>query len=96
MPSRLGAVEYTDCISAEEKDSPNKCPVYNTKQSDSEVRVMMALWNMRSTPLLPWLPGPLRPGVVASDRVLYIGQIELSANKWLILNWIVKKRTVWS
>ena len=26
-----GAVEYTDCISAEGKDSPNECPRYDTK-----------------------------------------------------------------
>ena len=32
---------------------------------------------MRSTPLLLSLPGPLWPGVVAPDRVLSMGQIEL-------------------
>ena len=32
---------------------------------------------MSSTPLLPLLPGPLRPGVVAPDKVLSIGQMEL-------------------
>ena len=32
-----GAVEYTDCTSAEELDSTNECPGYDTKQSDSEV-----------------------------------------------------------
>ena len=32
---------------------------------------------MRRTPSLPSLPGPLCPGVVALDRVLSIGQIEL-------------------
>ena len=37
---------------------------------------MLELWGMRSTPLLPLLPGPLWPGVVAPDRVLSIGQIE--------------------
>ena len=39
--------------------------------------VMLKLWGMRSTPSLPSLPGPLWFGVVASDRVLYMGQIEL-------------------
>ena len=29
------------------------------------------------TPLLPLLPGPLWPGMVALDRVLSMGQIEL-------------------
>ena len=29
---------------------------------------MLELWGMRSTPLLPSLPGPLWPGVVAPDK----------------------------
>ena len=29
---------------------------------------MIELWGMRSTPLLPSLPGPLRPRVVAPDK----------------------------
>ena len=33
---------------------------------------------MRSTPSLPLLPGPLCPGVVASDRVLSMGQIDFN------------------
>ena len=33
---------------------------------------------MQSTPSLPSHPGPLRPGVVAPDRVLSMGQIELN------------------
>ena len=71
---------------------PNKCPGYDTKQSDSEVQVMLELWGMRCTPLLLSLPGPLRPGVVASDRALYMGWIELNCIlmlKWIVwLNWI--------
>ena len=39
---------------------------------------------MRSTPLLPSLPGPLWPEEVAPDRVLFMGQIEL--NCILMLN----------
>ena len=41
-PNQLsGAIEYTDCISAEDKISPpNKCPVYDTKPSDGEVPVL--------------------------------------------------------
>ncbi len=35
------------------------------KQSDGEVPVVLELWGMRCTPLLPSLPGPLWPGVVA-------------------------------
>ena len=47
---------------------------------------MLELWEMRSTPSLPAFPGPLWPAVVAPDRVLPIGQIEmtfrLSTKKW--------------
>ena len=39
---------------------------------------MLELWGMRNIPSLPSLPGPLRPGVVAPDRVLSMGQIELN------------------
>ena len=39
---------------------------------------MLELWGMRGTPSLLSLPGPLRPGVVAPDRVLSMGQIQLN------------------
>ena len=45
---------------------------------------MLELWGMLSTLLLPSLPGSLWPGVVTSDRVLSLGQIEL--NCVLMLN----------
>ena len=38
---------------------------------------MLELCGMRSTPLLPSLPGPLWPGVVAPVRVLSMGPTEL-------------------
>ena len=38
---------------------------------------MLELWGMQSTPSLPLLPGPLWSGVIASERVLSMGQIEL-------------------
>ena len=38
---------------------------------------MLALSGKRITSSLPSLPGPLRPGVGAPDRVQSIGQIEL-------------------
>ena len=62
-----GAVEYTDCFSAEGKTPPssNECPGYETKQSDGEVPVMLEFWGMWSTPSLSSLPGQLWPGVVA-------------------------------
>ena len=40
-----GAVEYTDCISAEGQDTPNKCPGYNIKPSDSEALVL-EIWGI--------------------------------------------------
>ena len=68
-----GAVEYTDCFSAEGKAPPNECPGYDIKQSDGEVPAMQELWGMRSTPSLPSIPGPLWPGIVAPDRALSMG-----------------------
>ena len=62
-----GAVEYTDCTSAEGIDPYNESPEFDTK-SDGEVPVVLELWGMRSTPSLPLLPGQLWPGVVAPDR----------------------------
>ena len=35
------AVEYTNCISADSKTPPNECPVYDSKQSDCELPVML-------------------------------------------------------
>ena len=57
MVHSAGTVEYTDCISAEDKDSPIECPGYDTKQSDGEAPVM--LWGMWNNPSLPSLFGPL-------------------------------------
>ena len=45
---------------------------------------MLELQGMQSMPLLPLLPGPLWPGRVAADRILFMGQIEL--NFVLMLN----------
>ena len=51
---------------------------------------MLKLWGMRSTPLSPLLPDPFLPGVVAPNRVLSIGQIELfDIETVLMLNKIV-------
>ena len=82
-----GAVEYADCISARGNPPPDECPGYDTKQSDGEVPVMLELWGMRSTPSLLSLPGQLWLEVVAPERVLSTGRIEL--NCVLMLNWIV-------
>ena len=40
---------------------------------------MLELWGMRSTPSLRLLPGPLWPRMVAPDRALSMGLIELTA-----------------
>ena len=45
---------------------------------------MLELWGIWSTPLLPPLPGPHWPAVIATDRVQSMGKIEL--NCILMLN----------
>ena len=64
--------------------TPNECPAYYTKQSDGGVPVMLGL---------SLLPGSLWPGVVAPNRALSMGWIEL--NSILMVNWIVWIRTFW-
>ena len=44
-----------------------------TLNTDGKVPVMLELWGMRSTPSLPLLPDPVRPGVVAPDKGLIYG-----------------------
>ena len=44
---------------------------------DDEAPVMLELWGMWSTPSLQSLANPLWHGVVAPDRVLFMGQIKL-------------------
>ena len=56
---------------------PNDCPRYDTKQSDGESPVIPEILGMQSTPSLPLIPGTLRSGVVAPDRVRSMSQIEL-------------------
>ena len=75
LAQSAGAVEYTDCFSAEGEDlpPPNECPGYDTKQSDGEVPAVLELRGMRSTHSWPSLPGSLWPGVVAPDRALSLG-----------------------
>ena len=78
LAQSAGAAEHTDCISEEEKDSPNKCPRYDTKKSDGKASLIVNLWGIRSTTLLPILFGSLWPRVKAPDRILSRGQIELN------------------
>ena len=59
-------------------------PRYDIKPFDGKAPVILELWRMWSTPLLPSLPGPLWPGVVAPDRVLIYGS---NRTVWH-LNWV--------
>ena len=77
LTQSAGAVEYINCTSA--NPLPNECLGYDTKQSDGEGPVILKLWGMRSTPSLPLPLGPPWLGVVAPDRVLSMGQIEVTA-----------------
>ena len=56
--------------------APDECPGYDIKQSNGEAPAL-EIWGMWSTPSLPLLPGPLWLGVIAPDRILSMGQIEL-------------------
>ena len=47
-----GAVQYADCISAEGWDYPDKCPWYDSKQSDGEASVMQEFGGMWSSPFI--------------------------------------------
>ena len=68
-------------------------PVYATKQSYGEARVILELWGMRSIPLFP----SLKPEVEAADKVLSMYQIELFDIQTVpILNWIIWNRTVFT
>ena len=68
-----------------------KCPGYDIKQSDGEYPIILELWVMWSSPSLPLLPGLLRPGVVAPDKVLSFGQIEVNSTH-ATLNCLKKER----
>ena len=63
---------------------PKECPGYDIKQSNEEASVLRELWRMQSIPLLPSLPNPLWPGVVAPYTILSMGQID--QNCILMLN----------
>ena len=56
----------------------NEYPRYDTKQSDGEAPVILELLGIQNIPSLPLLPGPFWPEVVAPDRILSVGQTDLS------------------
>ena len=66
-------------------------PDYDIKQSNGEVPLMVKIWGLLSTPLLPLLPGPFWPGVVGHERVISMGQTELNCVR--MLNWIAWNKT---
>ena len=68
MAQSAGTLEYTDC---------KVCVGYDIKQSDGEAPVMLKLLGIQRTSSLSLLASLLGPLVVAPDRVLSMGQIEL-------------------
>ena len=87
LPSRQGLLH----LCREVTHPLDECPVYDKKLFDGEVPVMLELWGIQSTLTLPSLPAPVWPGVVAPERILSMGQIEL--NCVLMLNLITWNRT---
>ena len=57
---------------------PNECTRHDKKQYVGDASAMLEFWAMRSTPSLLSLLAPLWTRVVAPDRILSIGQIELN------------------
>ena len=57
---------------------PNEWPGYDTKQSDGEAPVMLGLCGIQSTLSLQLLPALLLPWMVAPDKALSMGKIELN------------------
>ena len=78
LSSRLGgAVEYRLYLLRGVRPS-YESPDYDTKKSDGEVPMMQEIWVMLKIPSLPSLPDSLFLGVVAPDRALSMGQIDLN------------------
>ena len=58
-----GIVEYNNTSVQRVKTPTNECPRYDIKQSDCEAPVMLELWGMKSTHLLPFIPDSLWPWI---------------------------------
>ena len=86
FPYRIHRLHLSRGVGHPQHTHTNKCSGYDTKQSDGEVPLMQEFWEMQSTLSWPSLPGALCSRMVAPDRALSMGQIEL--NFELILNWI--------
>ena len=85
-----GAVEYTVHLYRGVRPPPsNECPDNDTKQSDGEAPVILGFWGMQSTPSLPWLPGPLWPGVVVPDKGPIYGLNRAKLHTYAKLNCLI-------
>ena len=73
LPNRLGLLNTPTASLQRGKIPPNEFPVYDTKQSDCEVPVMLEIWGMWSTLSFPLLLGLLWSDVVAPEKGLIFG-----------------------
>ena len=78
LPSQLGLQNTLTAPLHRCLDFFNECPVYDSKHSNGEASVMLKLWRMENTPLMQLFQVSLWLGVVAPDRELSMGQIELN------------------
>ena len=98
LPSQLGLENTLTATKQRGKTPSQRVSWIWHEKSDGEVPVMPELCGMRCTHLLPSLPGPLRPGVVAPDMgPIYDlnrtnGILMLNYIAWL--NWIAWNRNV--
>ena len=90
-PSQMGVWRIHRLILCRGVRIPEWVSCYDSKQSDGEVPEMQEFWGMLSTYSLPSLPCQLWHLLVALDRVLFMGQIEL--NYVLMQSWIAWNRT---
>ena len=85
-PGRLGCKKHRLHFCGGIRPPPHsECPGYDTEQSDGEAPVILTFREIGSTPSVPSIPRPLWLGVVASDRALALGQIELIHGNHLTL-----------
>ena len=83
-----GAIEYTDCTSAEGLDPPHLVSLIWHKAIWWWGSIIGRSLGMPSTSSLPLLQGLLWLRVVAPDRVLFMGQIELDCQLNTKLNYL--------
>ena len=67
------AVEYHDCFSAEREDPPKSVLVMTLNNLMVRFQWCWGFEELRCTPSLPLLLGPLWPGMVASYKALSMG-----------------------